>query len=104
MSNCNSGLQLINKVESWMIFNSDHWFINPTVWKKINKSDQEEILDSLFSNKQSEYGEFHKTIFNDIKLKAIKLIETKSNEIPDSHLKFILKEKGKITLANTVYN
>lgn len=100
MINCNSGLQLINRVEYWMIFNTNHWFLKPSIWKKINDSDKKEILDSILNGSQNIGGEYGKTIFNEIKLKAIKIIENQNKELPDSHVKFIEKEKKKITLAN----
>ncbi len=104
MSNCNSGLQLINKVESWMIFNSTHWFIKPSVWENISESDKLEILESIGGGgNQDKYGKFNKTIFNEIKLKIIKIIEAKSSKLELSHQEFILKEKNKITFANNKY-
>lgn len=100
MRNSTDGLHLINLVESWMIHGSDHWFLKPSIWEKIDKVNQEVIINSIWDTDHNIGSEFHKSIFNDLKLSVIRKVELNPEKVNELYLDFILKEKEKITLAN----
>lgn len=47
MANRELDLCLIEKVESWMIRGSDHWFLTPSVWDAIPKERQDLLMEEL---------------------------------------------------------
>jgi len=89
-------LLMMNAIESCMIHGSDHWFIKPSVWNRIDTEFQQEILNSIFDDKYDIADKFEMTIFNDLKQAYFDLAE---NEIilPDDVADLIKVEKEKLT-------
>ncbi len=38
-----SSMAIINMVESWMLFGTDHWFLKPSEWNRIDEPRRQEI-------------------------------------------------------------
>jgi len=43
-----NSLEAVNMVESWMIHGSDHWFIKPSVWDKIQRQFKNEMINDIY--------------------------------------------------------
>nr|WP_298924643.1 hypothetical protein [uncultured Allomuricauda sp.] len=103
MSQFINPLEFVSMVECWMIHGSDHWFLSPSVWNKIDKKKQTEIIDRIMDINYNIGIEFNMTIFNDLKSESIKLMDDHYEELKEHHIKLLEKEKRKITFANNVY-
>lgn len=90
-------LLMINAIESCMIHGSDHWFIKPSVWNRINEDFQQKILDSINDDKNNISDKFEMTIFNDLKQTYFDLAD-KQVSIPNDVAELIRVEKEKSTL------
>ncbi len=102
MSQFINPLEFISMVECWMVHGSDHWFLSPSIWAKIDKKKQKEILERIMDINYNIGNEFNMTIFNDLKSESIKLMDDNYEELEKHHIKLLEKEKKKITFANNV--
>lgn len=94
-----SPILVIDMIESWMIFGSDHWFIKPSVWYKIEKDYQSKILKAIFDDSFNIGQEFKFTIFNELKIESIQLMEQHYSELNEVLIDLLNKEKRKLTIA-----
>lgn len=99
MSQCKHPLLVINLVENWMIHGSDHWFIKPSVWYCINKEAQSKILNEILNYDFNIGKEISLTIFNEIKLDIIRIMELNYSKLSPDAINLLRIEKNKITLA-----
>ena len=90
----------MNAIESCIIHGSDHWFIKPSIWNRINEDSQQRILDSINDDKYNIANKFKMTIFNDLKQTYFDLAD-KEVTIPDDVAELIRGEKEKSTLKKT---
>lgn len=95
-----SPLLMMNAIESCMIHGSDHWFIKPSIWNRINEESQQKILDSINDDKYNIANKFKMTIFNDLKQTYFDLAD-KEVTIPDDVAELIRAEKEKSTVKKT---
>jgi len=97
---------MMNAIESCMIHGSDHWFIKPSIWNKIDKDFQQEILDSINDDGYNIADDFKMTILNDLKQTYFDLAN-KEVSIPNDVAELIETEKEKSTskkpAPNTIY-
>jgi len=91
-------LTLLVMIEGWMLHGSDHWFLKPSVWDKITREMQSNIIKAIESVEKNvgHFCEF--SIFNELR----QIILNDLNEIDPDVLKpsfkeFIIKEKAKLT-------
>lgn len=101
MSQFRNTLQIVSLIENWMIHGSDHWFIKPSIWEKIDKNFQNEILETIMDDKYNIGNEFGLTIFNDLKMESINLMEDNYNQLDGFLIELLNKEKSKITSSIT---
>ncbi|HXH99212.1 MAG TPA: hypothetical protein VNI52_03010 [Sphingobacteriaceae bacterium] len=90
-------LLMMNAIENCMIHGSDHWFIKPSVWNKIDQDSRQRILDSINDDKYNIANKFGMTILNDLKQKYFDLAD-KAVSIPNDVAELIIAEKEKSTL------
>ncbi len=62
----NSPEDIIKLIESWMIYGSDHWFISPSTWNKINTNNQDLMLKCMNDLTKNIGYECTFSIFNDL--------------------------------------
>lgn len=62
-----NGLDVINAIESWMVYGTDHWFIQPSVWNKLPKVIKQEIENDLWDLDKNIGFRYKHTIFSDLK-------------------------------------
>lgn len=89
-------LKMMCAIESCMIHGSDHWFIKPSVWKKIKLDSQQKILDAINDDRYCIADDFEMTILNDLKQVYFDL-EINKTDIPTNVLELISIEKKKST-------
>lgn len=68
-------LSLLSFLESWMIYGSDYWFINPGYWNDMKKEKQERILNDLLHTDCLPTLELEYSIFDDIRKELLEAIE-----------------------------
>ncbi|MDD2285526.1 MAG: hypothetical protein PHQ11_09035 [Paludibacter sp.] len=100
MSQFENPLQIISLIENWMIHGSDHWFIKPSTWEKIDNSYQKQILESIMNDRYNIGHEFDLTIFNEIKMEFINQMVDNYDKLNDKQIELLHKERTKITFAN----
>ena len=100
MSQFINPLQIVSMVENWMIHGSDHWFIKPSIWNKIEDRHRPIILEEILEYKFNIGSEFRLSIFNDLKNESIKLMEKNYSMLNDKLIELLNKEKSKITSAD----
>jgi hypothetical protein len=90
-------LVYLTMLEGWMVHGSDHWFVKPSVWYRIAKPKQRQILDDI---SDCEYNIGHPcthSIFNDLRQKFIDRMEgVDENKLHPSFAQFIRQEKDKL--------
>ncbi|NSY17723.1 hypothetical protein [Neorhizobium sp. AL 9.2.2] len=65
-------LSLIDLVEAWMVFHTDHWFLRPSVWDPIPADRKSKILEDMFD--LSPHGpNYHRSIFDELRIKALQI-------------------------------
>ncbi|MFP7300514.1 hypothetical protein [Neobacillus niacini] len=67
----NSDLGIINLIESWMVYGTDHWFISPSIWGKIPPERQNKILTELDSTTKDIRHHCPYSILDEIRTEAI---------------------------------
>ena len=84
--------------ESFMINGSDHWYISPDYWNKINIQKQEIILTDILQSKKDIWDEYPISIFDDIRNLFINIFleNTKNRKLTKFEEEFILHEKNKV--------
>lgn len=101
MSQFINPLEVVSMIENWMIHGSDHWFIKPSVWEKVNEVLRQNIVESILDDKYNIGHEFDKSIFNDIKMESIRLMEDNYDQLNSLLIELLNREKQKLTFANT---
>lgn len=101
MSQFINPLQVVSMIENWMIHGSDHWFIKPSIWDKIDENKKQEILETILDDRYNIGHEFGLSIFNELKMESIKLMEDNYDQLNDLLIDLMNKEKQKLTFANT---
>lgn len=66
LSRFNDSTSLLNMVEAWMVLQTDHWFLKPTIWNKKNEKQKEIILEKIQNYDESAL-ETDVSIFDDIR-------------------------------------
>lgn len=92
-----SPLTILSFVESFMIHNCDHWFINPSYWNTFSKQKQEMILAEILNMDKLITDEFEYSIFDDIRKKVLSEYEKHKDELSEVDYLVINKEKNKLT-------
>lgn len=65
-----SDLDMIDLVETWMVWHTDHWFLRPSVWQKIPAPRQSQILTDMLT-KAREGLTYDRSIFDDLRREAL---------------------------------
>ncbi len=99
MSQFINPLEIISMVENWMINGSDHWFIKPSVWNEIEESERSEIINVLTACKHNLGSELNMTIFREMKIELIKLMDDNYDQLNESLITLLNKEKLKLPLT-----
>jgi len=100
MSQFINPLEVVSMIENWMIHGSDHWFIKPSVWNKIDENKRQEILETILDYSYNIGNEFTISIFNELKMESIKLMEGNYDQLNNMLIDLLNKEKQKLTFAN----
>ncbi|MDO6848743.1 hypothetical protein Q4S57_12350 [Priestia megaterium] len=96
-------LRLLNLIESWMVYGTDHWFINKTSWEKLPSGRKQKIMHDLLNTDYNILSDYAESIFDEHrkyyieKLEGMRLV-LNDNEIAD----FLILEKEK--LNNSKYH
>jgi hypothetical protein len=77
LSHFNDSMSLLNMIEAWMILETDHWFLMPSVWLGIREDKKKEILLDL--NADSDSLVYKNSIFNNVRKILIKSAEDQIN-------------------------
>lgn len=72
LSELSGPFDVINMVENWMIYGTDHWFLAPAVWNQIRPQFQAKILEDVQNYDQNIGHGYEVTIFNSLKKQIIK--------------------------------
>lgn len=65
-------VDIINNIETWMTYGSDHWFIKPSVWNNILPEKQKEIINAIWDMDKNIGDRYEIGIFDDLKNHIIK--------------------------------
>ncbi len=70
LAHYNDSMSLLNMIEVWMVYGTDHWFLKPSVWATIPDERRKKILSTIDSD--DDELEFPHSIFDDIRTKLIR--------------------------------
>ena len=90
-------LEIANMIESWMIHGTDHWFITPSVWENIDSNYKSKIANKILDENYNIGNELEFSIFNNLKLESITLMEKNYKELDNYLIELLEKEKLKLT-------
>lgn len=71
----NGRLALLRAIESWMLNQTDHWFMTPSEWDKLPKNRQSELLHLMANDHTSLGYECSISLLDSARLKIIELCE-----------------------------
>jgi hypothetical protein len=92
-------LQVLSFIERLMIHGSDHWFIKPSVWNKIDDERKNQIVMDIHDSSKNIGHDYAYSIFDDLRKANIELMEDSYDQL-DEKLKELLEiERKKITFA-----
>lgn len=60
-------LDIVNNIETWMTYGTDHWFIKPSVWNRLLPEKSREILNAIWDTNKNIGNNFEGEIFSDLK-------------------------------------
>lgn len=95
-------LTFISMIESWMVYGSDHWFIQPSTWKKIEPNYQQKIVDDLYDFSKNIIHEYEHSIFNDVKIEIINGMLASIDQVDPKAVELLKKEIPKLTCSNSI--
>jgi hypothetical protein len=78
-------IALLNLIETWMIYETAHWFIKPSVWNTITRERKRKIISDLvyigfpFTEKEYKIGQYPGSIFDELRIELIKDAKSKMN-------------------------
>lgn len=94
---------MINMVESWMVFGTDHWFITPSVWDEIPAGRQTEICAGIASPDGSPGASIAPSILDDLRRFGLEALTPIIADGPidqrEAGEAFIERERAKLTTA-----
>lgn len=89
-------LQVLNIIERWMIYGTDHWFLKPSIWNEIPNKRKELILTKMWDLRYNVGHNNDLSIFDSIRRSFIEI--AKQNKIYyTNNEKFIIQEENKIS-------
>ncbi|MBW2570123.1 MAG: hypothetical protein JRE47_12360 [Deltaproteobacteria bacterium] len=91
-------LSVLNMVESFMIFGSDHWFIQPSKWHTLPDDRKEILLADILQSNESFLEMYPLSIFDEARKTFIDLFlrNTKDRKLTNIEKDFIDREKNKL--------
>ncbi len=94
-------LSILNMVESFMIFGSDHWFIRPSKWHTLPDDRKEILLADILQSKESFLEMYPLSIFDEARKTFIDIFlrNTKDRKLTNIEKDFISREKTKLSGA-----
>lgn len=91
-------LSILNMIESFMIFGSDHWFMQPSKWHTLPDSRKEILLADILQSKESFLEMNPLSIFDKARKTFIDIFlrNTKGRELTEIEKEFISRENNKL--------
>lgn len=80
LSNYVYDIRMLSFIESFIIYGSDYWFINPDVWYSFSKNKQEKIKNDLLITSYYPTKELDYSIFDDIRKKLLEQYSKNSHD------------------------
>lgn len=72
--------QILNLIESLMIYGTDNWYISPSYWNNIPDEIKDKILDTTFLSPNFNFQKLPFTIFNDVRAELPMLANSKKEK------------------------
>lgn len=66
----------LGAIETWMVYGTDHWFLDPTVWREVSEAAQRQILDDILDTSKNIGAIYPLGIFNRFRKQCLKLMES----------------------------
>lgn len=89
-------LQVLNIVERWMIYGTDHWFLKPSIWHEIPNKRKELILTKMWDLRYNVGHNNDLSIFDSIRRSFIEIAKQNKIYYTDNE-KFIIQEENKLS-------
>lgn len=70
-----SPITILNFIESIMLHGTDHWYIKPSVWNKLDGYRKKELLLAIQSSDKSIFDESEYSLFDDIRKKIVEIMD-----------------------------
>ena len=70
-----SPITILNFIESIMLHGTDHWYIKPSVWNKLDGYRKKELLLAIQSSDNSIFDESEYSLFDDIRKKIVEIMD-----------------------------
>lgn len=101
MDHFKNPLQIMSLIESWMVHGSDHWFIKPSEWAKVDVSRRSQILKDLHDLSKNTAYDYPHSIFDDLRKASIKLMDDNYDQLNEQLIELLERERKKLgTAAN----
>lgn len=94
-------LQILSLIESWMVHGSDHWFIKPSEWAKIDLNRRNRILADIYDLSKNIGHDYPLSIFDDLRKKAIKLLDDNFDKLNKPLVELLEREREKLSFSST---
>jgi hypothetical protein len=92
-------LDLLAQIESWMIHQTDHWFITPSHWHSLPEPRKTALLELIFSNRSSLSSECILSVLDQARKNAISEFRMSQEYIDDVDRAEARINKDKLKLA-----
>ena len=92
-----SPLTVLSFIEAFMVYGSDHWYINPQYWNSFSNEKQEMILSEIFNVDKLFTSEFEYSIFDDIRTAILDVYVKHSDSFSNADIKLVEKEQSKLS-------
>lgn len=86
---------ILNMIEAWMVYGSDHWFLKPSVWENITAENQSFFTTEIQNLKVNIATNNPKTFFNDLRRKSLSTLQSTMSD--SDYMKLWNSEKKKFS-------
>jgi hypothetical protein len=89
----------LNTIESAMLHSTDHWFLRPSVWKRLPKTRQNQILSEVMFRDGNAFHATMHSIFDEIRSELLDRLEADNPESVSAEIKQGVLERERRKLA-----
>jgi hypothetical protein len=97
-----SPFNLLSMLEAWMLYGTDHWFLKPSVWDALDRSERKQLYDEIYNSHKNILALPAMMIFKQTRLDIIELYKSfgPSHSLITGQLEALINAENKSSSKN----